>query len=104
MEILSYDSERVEIAVNPVGDAMLVLTDSDFPGWRAAVDAVDTPIYAANGLYRAVPVTADSRRVVFSYLPASFRWGASVSILALTLTLGAPLAMRWRSARTDHLP
>ena len=86
--IASYEPERVVVDVDSPGPALLVLTDSDHPGWRARVDGVETEILRANGLYRAVRVGADSRRVVFEYHPRSLYAGAVVSLVFLALAIG----------------
>ena len=45
---------RVELLATMKGDGYVVLADTIYPGWRATVDGVEAPIFAANGLFRAV--------------------------------------------------
>ena len=49
---------RVELAATMKGDGYVVLADTNYPGWRATVDGIPAPIFAANGLFRAVFVRA----------------------------------------------
>jgi len=89
--IVSYEPERVVITADAAAPALLVLTDTHYPGWRARVDGTETEIIRANGLFRAVPVPAGRHEVVFSYEPVSLRRGAMVSALAALLLVGVPI-------------
>lgn len=95
-DIVDFAPERVEIAVRSPGEAMLVLTDTDAPGWRATLDGEPTPIYRANGLFRAVRVSAGEHEIVFEYSPTSLRVGAALSLLSV---LAVGLVMRRASSR-----
>ena len=86
--ITSYDHERVAIDTDASGRRLLVLSDTWFPGWRAAIDGTPVPIARANVAFRAVAVPPGRHRVVFDYAPASFRIGAAISGAALLLIVG----------------
>jgi hypothetical protein len=107
VRITHYAPERVEIELTGDGadpvrhDQWLVLTDTDFPGWRAAIDGANTPIYRANGLYRAVRVPAGAQQATFTYAPDSLRVGKWVSAVSLLACLAIPLAARARVRATD---
>ncbi|MBC7996868.1 MAG: YfhO family protein [Leptolyngbya sp.] len=62
----------IEMDVDSPADAMLVLTDTFFPGWSARVDGKDTEIVLANYLFRAVAVPKGIHHVAFTYQPNSF--------------------------------
>jgi uncharacterized membrane protein YfhO len=76
------------------GGGYVVLADTYYPGWRAAVDGVPAPIYAANGTFRAVFVEDGSHRVEFDYEPRGVRVGAAVTFASLALVLALALASR----------
>ncbi|MGI5865384.1 MAG: YfhO family protein [Myxococcales bacterium] len=76
-------ANRVAVAVEACGDGVLVVSDSWFPGWQALVDGRRAPLYRANFLARAVPVSAGRHRVELFYRPVSFLAGAAVSSMAL---------------------
>jgi len=107
VSITHYAPESVTIDLSQHGieatarDRWLVLTDSDYPGWQARVDRVPTPIYRANGVYRAVRVPAGGRQVSFRYAPRSVRIGSWVSAASLIACLIVPLAAR-HARRTDR--
>ena len=87
--ITSYGAESVRIDLGEHGDGLLVLSDTHYPGWRAWVDGREVPVAEANHVFRAVPVSAADREVVFRFEPASFRIGAWVSLLSALLIVGA---------------
>lgn len=97
-EIVSYAPERVAIRAKTDTAALLVLTDTFFPGWYARVDGAETPILRANYLFRAVVLPAGEHEVVFEYKPTGFRIGALVSGTCLALFM-ATLAWAWRNER-----
>jgi hypothetical protein len=89
--IIEYEPERVVIEVNSSGPALLVLTDTHYPGWRATMAGEAQEILRANGLFRAVRVAGGRQRVEFEYRPASLRAGAALSLASLTLLAGTGL-------------
>jgi len=93
-QITTYAPQRLTISATAPSDAWLVLTDTYFPGWRAAVDDAEVPIAPANYAFRAVPVPAGAHTITFVYEPASFRVGLFISLLALAAcAAAAPAAM-----------
>ena len=83
VEILSYEPERVVISANLAEEGYLVLTDAHYPGWRALIDGLETPIYRADILFRAVYLPAGQHKVEFIYDSPSFKLGAAISLTAL---------------------
>ena len=83
-----WKSITVETRVEPGAKGLLVIAQADYPGWTARVDGEATRVERANALVQAVWVPPGPHRVVLSYDPASFRWGAGASALAVLL-LGA---------------
>jgi uncharacterized membrane protein YfhO len=53
-----YTGSEVILSTNASQPAYLVLADTFSPGWIAQIDGQDTPIYRANGNFRAVQVPA----------------------------------------------
>ena len=90
--ILEYAPERVVVEADSLAPALLVLSDSDYPGWRATVDGVPADILRANGLYRAVKLSGGLQRVVFDYVPRSLQVGGAISIASLVSIVGVALA------------
>ena|GEM_PF-3784772 len=83
--IVSYQPHHVVIRLLADRPGWLVLTDSYYPGWHAAVNGRRTPISIANYAFRAVPVPAGDLLITFDYEPASFRIGLFLSLISLSI-------------------
>lgn len=102
----------VDVRADAPGGGFLVLSDPYYPGWRAFVNGVETPILRANYLFRAVALPPGSHEVRFTFVPSSLHRGAVLSVAGLTIALSAilvsvsaPLAARgrwprWRRGRS----
>jgi hypothetical protein len=97
--IVSYQSQRMEIEANAGSTSLLMLTDTNYPGWRAFVNGQPTPIVSANYLFRGVVVPKGKSKVEFVYQPDSFRLGVAISIVALIALAGLLLRERRRSVK-----
>jgi hypothetical protein len=84
-----YHSRDVRARIGADGTSLVVLNDTAFPGWQATIDGQPARILRANYLFRGVVVQAGSHVVGFSYRPASFTIGLLISLLSLTVLLGA---------------
>jgi hypothetical protein len=82
-KILRYDNELVTIAASTNSEAILVLADSHYPGWKAFVDGKEAAIRRANLFFRAVPLPAGNHTVEFRYEPRSFTVGLRISVVTL---------------------
>lgn len=87
VDVLSHEPEHVSISLNAERPSFVVVMDSFYPGWKAYVDGVPAPMYRANGIGRAVFVSAGSHLVGMDYRPDSIRHGISIAIGALILEL-----------------
>jgi hypothetical protein len=86
--------ERVE---GP-GGGYLVVDDAWFPGWRAEVDGIESPLLRGNVYFKAVWVPEAARRVELMYEPRSLRLGAALSLAALLIVV-ALLILGWARRR-----
>lgn len=102
--IVRYEPERVTVEASASGPALLVLTDTHHPGWRATVDGKAAKILRANGLFRAVVLSGGLQEVVFEYVPRSVWWGAAISSASLLgiLALGLALSRGGRQERRSR--
>jgi hypothetical protein len=99
--ILSYDSQEVQIDATAERPALLVLNDSDYPGWKVYVDGQRSRWITANYLFRGVPLEPGKHLVRFAYEPASFAAGAAISGVGLTVLFGFVV---WRIRRSRVTP
>jgi hypothetical protein len=76
---------RLVLEVSPSGDGLLVVSQPFYPGWRARVDGKQAPIYRADYLLQAIPVSADTHRVELTYRLSP--WPGIVSLTALVVCI-----------------
>jgi hypothetical protein len=97
-KIVRYDNTTVTITTSADSEAVLVLADSYYPGWKAFVDGREQVIRRANLFFRAVLLPAGNHTVEFRYEPRSFAIGLLVSattVVALIVTTSV-FALRTR--------
>jgi hypothetical protein len=96
----TYEPERVVLSADPERDAVLILTDTWDPGWRARVDGQPATVFRADHALRAIRLPPGEHRIVFTFEPSWLLPGAIVSISSLLVTgLWAALPTRWLSRR-----
>jgi hypothetical protein len=93
VSISAYQPLRVELRAVLERPGLVILADTDYPGWHLTIDGRPAPIYRANRLMRGAAVPAGEHRLVYTYEPNSFRLGALISAFGL-------IALLWRSWRT----
>ncbi len=79
------DALEIKLRIQTQSPGYLVLADNYYPGWKATVDGLKTEIYNADICFRAVQVPAGKHEIRFFYEPASFRWGAYISLCSALL-------------------
>jgi len=81
--------------VSTEGNALLVWSESRYPGWTASIDGKSTPILKVNGVLQGVFIQpAGEHRVEFAFRPRSFRlglWAMLTGLLAACVGLGIHL-------------
>ena len=90
---------RVTIRAILDAPGYLVVADTWYPGWQAAVDGVPTEVLRANYAFRAVWLEAGKHEVEMVYRPTPVRIGGAVSLTALTLLVAGLLLMCRPEAR-----
>jgi len=79
--------EHLVLSVDTPIDQLLVLSEVYYPGWRATVDGVETPILRADVALRAVPVRAGAHRVEMIFDPWSVKLGIAVTVATLVVIM-----------------
>ncbi|MCC7359240.1 MAG: hypothetical protein IT317_07180 [Anaerolineales bacterium] len=80
---LTPSINAVTIQVSLAAAGWVVVSDTFYPGWVAAVDGQPAPLWAANAAFRAVPVPAGSHVVRLDYQPCSVALGGLITLVAL---------------------
>jgi len=87
VEVTTYEANRLRLRARASGESMLVLSENDYPGWRAYVDGAAASIVRVNYGLRGVVLPAGEHEILFVYRPWSVLGGALIS-LATAVTLG----------------
>ncbi len=96
VRITAYTSSRVAIEAEMKCAGLVVLSDNDYPGWRATLDGHPARIVPAHTSMRALEVPAGRHRIEMVYRPTSVLLGALLTAAGL---LGAAiLALSGRNA------
>lgn len=105
VHVVRDQTNNVEVSVNVPGQGggWLLQADSWYPGWKASIDGVETPVLRADYFLRAVQVPSGSHTIVISYQPQSFRIGAIVSGTSFTIILIIILIIRIEIRRRNTL-
>ena len=85
----------------------LVLADTFYEGWSAAIDDHPIPIHRTNFAFRGVEVPAGQHRVTFAFASATLQAGLAISGLSLVtaaLVLTRHTWARRRARRTAPVP
>jgi hypothetical protein len=88
-EILNFqdDVNSIALEVRTQTGGLLVLADTDYPGWMAQIDGSPTRILRVNGAFRAVEVPAGASRVEFIYHPSWLLPGILITVISLLVML-----------------
>ncbi len=73
---------------------LLVLSETDYPGWRAMVGGEEAEIMRAYTAVRTICVPAGQQTIEFTYKPTIYAFGGLFSILALLLLALAVVKLR----------
>src|SRR6266478_2995321 len=68
-EVQIYEPNRLTLRVRSSSQALLLLSETYSPGWRARVNGTETPIHKADVTIRAILVPAGDSQVSLTYLP-----------------------------------
>lgn len=68
-QVVSYQDRQVVLRASVEAPSYLVLADLDYPGWRATVDGVPTPIVPVDDIFRGLPLSPGDHDVIFTYRP-----------------------------------
>lgn len=88
VKALTYEPNKITLTTSSDGTALLFMSDTYYPGWKAAVDGKETKIYVADYAFRAVKVPKGEHKVEFYYSPSSFKNGLILSGVSLLSLLG----------------
>lgn len=97
----SASANRISFDSKIDRDGYVLLTEIYYPGWKAWVNGAPSAIYPANGLFRALFLTAGLHHIEFQFRPRYFFLGLFSSIITLAGFL-AYLAVYRRKTRIAY--
>ena len=77
----------VSLRLDAAEPSILVLSQINYPGWKASVDDKEVPILKVNYAFVGLAVGTGSHAVRFFYSPTSFRIGAILSCCGLLICI-----------------
>lgn len=98
-EIISSSNSDVLLKTNSSGSGILILADTNYPGWKASLDDKLTEIYYVNLNSRGILLPSGQHIVHFSYNPKSFFLGKEITVLGYLITSLAVFLVRFFSPR-----
>ena len=94
-KISSYESNRLKIDTEAEHPSFLVVSEVNYPGWKAQIDGVDTPIYQTDYLLRGVALPAGKHTVIMEYTAPAFWKGVYVSGLTFFIVIALAIYGRF---------
>jgi hypothetical protein len=89
IQVVSRTSDYQVLDVRMACKGIVILSETNYPGWQATVDGHRSTVYESYGVLRSVVVDAGSHRVEFRYHPSSVYWGAALSSVGFIGSLAA---------------
>jgi hypothetical protein len=73
------------IELGPHSRGYLVMSEIYYPGWRAEIGQLESPIIRCNFILRCLRLTGSDNpvQIKIEFRPATLRWGATISGLTL---------------------
>jgi len=96
--VLSDEGSRLRVQVQG-GGGLLVLSDLDYPGWRATVDGNQTPVVRADYILRALCVPPGQHLVELTYEPRLPTIGLVISMASFVTIVALGTAWRRRKEK-----
>jgi hypothetical protein len=110
VEVLDYTPGYIRLRAKAVRPALMVVAESWYPGWRAALDGQPVNLLRANYLSQGVIVPQGTHTIELRYSPNAFNYGAIISSLSILGFIGLllwawrPWLRTWRVANNEELP
>jgi Bacterial membrane protein YfhO len=99
IQLLKDDPNHQIIETSAEVRTVLVVSEINYPGWRATIDGAELPVITVDYLLRGAIVPAGKHRIEMYYTAPWARRGAIISALALGLTFALGIFSRRRSTR-----
>jgi hypothetical protein len=99
---VDYAGDRVTVALEAEGEAVLVYRDNAAPGWSVTVDGEDSALLVVDRVNKAVAVPPGKHEVEFLYRPWAYLVTFALRAVVLIASVLACIAMVFRPQRARH--
>lgn len=103
VRMLTYEGERIKVAASTSVNALLVLGEKFYRGWKATVDSAPTEIHQVDYLLRGVYLPPGNHTVEFRFDPLPFKIGKYLTLSSFVLFAGM-LIREWLVRRKRVSP
>jgi hypothetical protein len=79
-QILSYTCDEIIVDVKLNAPGFLVMSEINYPGWKAYVNGKEVSILTGNYIFRVLPLPKGHHDVLLKFDPDSFRMGLIISV------------------------
>lgn len=103
VSVTTYEPNRIDLRAKVFQNALLVLGEKYYKGWRAVVDGRSVDIYPVNHILRGIYLTPGEHRIEFVFDPAPFKVGKRLTLASFAffaLMLGREV---WRRRKTGQV-
>ena len=100
-----WKDEHIRItASTQLKQAILVISNSFYPGWQATIDGKKTDIYPVNIRFMGIVIPEGTHTVELRYFPSSFIKGLMMTTVGVIVTIGLFLIRKRIDALGEALP
>ncbi len=86
LEIVKENDTEIILSTKTNNPQLLVLTDSNYPGWKATIDDKSVKAATVNLTQKAVLVPSGTHKIVFTFNSISFELGKVITLVSLLIT------------------
>ncbi len=99
IEVLAYGPNVAKFRVQTSEQALFVLSDFLYPGWKGQLDGKPASIYRTNGIFRGMIVPAGTHELTMRFQPPSFRLGLGLAGMAGLVIIATVWQRRRKTTR-----
>lgn len=88
-EIVFRSDTSVSLKTSSTDNGILVLTDTNYPGWQAYIDENPVPVKTVNLAQKGILLPKGEHKVIFRFYPKSFEVGKVITIVSFVTGAGA---------------
>jgi hypothetical protein len=101
VNVTTYEGEHIAVSAHVPQNALLVLGEKYYKGWKATVDGKPIEIHPVNTILRGVYLTPGDHKVEFRFDPLPFKIGKYLTLASFALFAGM-LVREWRIRRVKE--